>query len=650
MGLMEHVKSIDWEDESYPAYEDYIVLPLFALFFPTVRFFLDRFVFQKVGTRLIFGKGHHLLDLQDDERKKKIRKFKESAWKCVYFLSAEILALLVTYNEPWFTNTKNYWVGPGTQVWPDQKMKLKLKGVYMYAAGFYTYSIFALIFWETRRSDFGVSMGHHVATVILIVLSYILRFGRVGSVVLALHDASDVFLEVGKMSKYSGAEGTASFAFILFVLSWILLRLIYFPFWVLWSTSYEVVQTLDKEKHPVDGPIYYYVFNTLLFCLLVLHIYWWVLIYRMLVKQIQARGQLSDDVRSDSSMYVADSEGLFLSRNVTFVIQGGLTQMKGLYRDFRLNVEGVGKEEIYRVKKIGIDDPVSLEIFIRPTTPSSSILRQKDMEDVLTEIPPPSRFFQEELNNFTPPPQPLPSPFLVFSNPKPDQPLRPSLLIIALSTPSHFVFHNVSNKSLIGSLILPEVPFAGNSVEPSLGDKSCNIYALNGAPASDLVLVVSVQCPVSADRANVVAKVLLGEHIVPQRVLILDSVQSQNFRAKLSPDETYAFKLETTSEREGLDGGSGDSALLKGLDYFPSGSVVEGLAAALLSRCQMRNIRGTLCVSWPQYSSSVVVLIKSLLQKKVLQGFDFGSSGEDEEKYLRSRRIKDHPFDSELYT
>lgn len=46
----------------------------------------------------------------------------------------------------------------------------------MYCAGFYSYSIFALIFWETRRSDFGVSMGHHVATVILIVLSYICRY------------------------------------------------------------------------------------------------------------------------------------------------------------------------------------------------------------------------------------------------------------------------------------------------------------------------------------------------------------------------------------------------------------------------------------------------------------------------------------------
>ncbi|XXG55281.1 hypothetical protein AAC387_Pa03g2980 [Persea americana] len=299
MGLFETIRSIDFEVESYPHYEDFIFLPLLALFFPTIRFFLDRFVFEKVAGRLILGKWTAMPDV-DKEGRRKINKFKESAWKFVYFCSAEILVVSLTFSEPWFTNTKYFWVGPGEQVWPDQKIKLKLKAVYMYAAGFYTYSIFALIFWETRRSDFGVSMGHHVATAILIVLSYIFRFARVGSVVLALHDASDVFLELGKMSKYSKHEMFASISFICFVASWVVLRLTYFPFWILRSTSYEVLLTLDKEKHKVEGPIYYYLFNTLLCCLLVLHIYWWVLIYRMLVKQIKARGQLGDDVRSDS--------------------------------------------------------------------------------------------------------------------------------------------------------------------------------------------------------------------------------------------------------------------------------------------------------------------------------------------------------------
>ncbi|KAL1568515.1 Ceramide synthase 1 loh3 [Salvia divinorum] len=300
MSFIQSLKSIDLEQESYPQYEDFYVLPLFALLFPTIRFLLDRLVFQKLGMRLIYGKRKEVVENESNEQKKKIAKFKESAWKCIYYLSAEILALAVTYNEPWFKETRYFWVGPGELVWPDQTYKLKLKGLYMYVGGFYTYSIFALIFWETRRSDFGVSMSHHVATFILIVLSYVFRFARAGSVILALHDASDVFLEVGKMSKYSGAEALASFSFVLFVISWVILRLIYYPFWILWSTSYEVVQTLDKDKHKVEGPIYYYLFNSLLFSLLVLHIYWWVLMYRMLVKQIQERGRVSEDVRSDS--------------------------------------------------------------------------------------------------------------------------------------------------------------------------------------------------------------------------------------------------------------------------------------------------------------------------------------------------------------
>ncbi|ONK69418.1 uncharacterized protein A4U43_C05F22690 [Asparagus officinalis] len=300
MGLTQFLPSINWEEESYPNYDDFIALPILVVFFPIVRFFLDRFVFEKVAQRLVLGKGHDKPNYEVDGGRKKIKKFKESAWKFVYFLTGELLSLSVTYNEPWFENTRYFWVGPGDQVWPDQKIKLKLKGVYMYAAGFYTYSIFALMFWETRRSDFGVSMSHHVATAILIILSYILRFARVGSVVLALHDACDVFLELGKMSKYSGCEWLAVLSFLLFVALWVLLRLMYFPLWILRSTSYEVLLTLDKEKHKFEGPIYYYVFNTLLFSLLVLHIYWWVLIYRMLVKQIQSKGQIGDDVRSDS--------------------------------------------------------------------------------------------------------------------------------------------------------------------------------------------------------------------------------------------------------------------------------------------------------------------------------------------------------------
>ncbi|KAJ6983898.1 hypothetical protein NC653_026656 [Populus alba x Populus x berolinensis] len=131
----------------------------------------------------------------------------------------------------------------------------------------------------------------------------------------------------------------------------------------------------------------------------------------------------------------------------------------------------------------------------------------------------------------------------------------------------------------------------------------------------------------------------------------MDSVQSQNFRGKLAPDETYVFKLETSAERKGLDGDvCGGSSLLKGLDYFPSGSVLDGLAAALLARCQMRKIRGTLCVSWPRYGVYVVAMVKSLLQRNVLPGFDLSTIGDAKDKSSRLTSIKNYPFDSDMYT
>lgn len=263
------------------------------------------------------------------------------------------------------------------------------------------------------------------------------------------------------------------------------------------------------------------------------------------------------------------------------------------------------------------------------------------MEDVLTEIPPPSRFFQEDLNNFTPPSPPLPSPFVLFSNPNLDVPLRPTLLVVAISSPSLFVFNHISSKTLVGSLIIPEIPFSGNSIEPSLTDKSCNIYALNDADGR--ILVVSVQCSVAAERSHTVAKLLIGEEIIPERVLILDSIQNRNFRGKLPPDEMFAFKLETSAARKERP------SLLKDVDYFPSGSMVDGLPAALLSRCQLKNIKGTLCVSWPEFGGSAVPFIQSLLQRNVLPGMDVSlKNGED--SYSRFSQNKNHPFDSELYT
>jgi len=64
------------------------------------------------------------------------------------------------------------------------------------------------------------------------------RFFRIGTIILALHDTSDVFLETAKLCKYTEKELGASLFFGLFAISWLLLRLIYFPFWIIKTSRF----------------------------------------------------------------------------------------------------------------------------------------------------------------------------------------------------------------------------------------------------------------------------------------------------------------------------------------------------------------------------------------------------------------------------
>ncbi|CAK8537408.1 unnamed protein product [Lathyrus sativus] len=253
------------------------------------------------------------------------------------------------------------------------------------------------------------------------------------------------------------------------------------------------------------------------------------------------------------------------------------------------------------------------------------------MEDVITEAAPPSRLLEEDLNNFTPPSKPLPSPFLLFPHTQQQQqPLKPNLLIIAISSPSLSLFQTILNsQTLTASLILPELPL-------SHPDNTIDIHSI-----SSNILLATVRTSIPDNRAYAVADVLLNDRIRPDSVVILDSIQTMNHRGLLSSDEAVAFKLESSGERKKAVG----EKLLGELEYYPSGSVVDGLGAAILGRCQILNLRASLCVSWPQFDPSVVLLLKDLVRPLV--EFDFGFNGNEEA--LKYGRNRDHVFQSHLY-
>ncbi|XP_019165278.1 PREDICTED: LAG1 longevity assurance homolog 2-like [Ipomoea nil] len=279
-----------WSENAVPGVSHFAVATYFAVAFIAARFLLDRFVFRRLAIWML---GYGATRNMNEAKKGKIGKFTESMWKFAYYTTVEYCVLKATYHLPWFYDIKQYFRG-----WPNQELQPSIILLYMCQCGFYVYSIAALLVWETRRKDFAVMMSHHIITVILISYSYITRFFRIGLVILALHDASDIFLEAAKLNKYSKKEFGASLCFGLFAISWLVLRLVVFPFWVIKASSFYILEVL-RMSDSYDKSLYY-VFNTLLLTLLVFHIYWWILICSMISKQLKNKGKVGEDIRSDS--------------------------------------------------------------------------------------------------------------------------------------------------------------------------------------------------------------------------------------------------------------------------------------------------------------------------------------------------------------
>lgn len=262
----------------------------FVFFFFVARYVLHNYVFGKLAVWFNVGAGSVKID---HAKQVKIAKCSESMWKLAYYASVEAFVLSIAYHESWFIDTNQYLRG-----FPNHELKSSVKLLYMCQCGFYIYSIGALLTWETRRKDFSIMMSHHIITIFLISYSYITSFFRIGAVVLALHDASDVFLEAAKVFKYSGKELGASVLFGCFAISWVILRLFFFPFYVIRTTSYDFIKVLMVSDD--SNGTQYYVYNTMLMTLLIFHIYWWIMISLMIRRQLKNKGQVGEDIRSDS--------------------------------------------------------------------------------------------------------------------------------------------------------------------------------------------------------------------------------------------------------------------------------------------------------------------------------------------------------------
>ncbi|XP_078800991.1 ceramide synthase 2-like isoform X9 [Oryzias latipes] len=221
-----------------------------------------------------------------------LKKFKESSWRFAFYLFAFVGGLAALHDKEWLYDSRQVWTG-----YPQQSLLESQYWYYILEMSFYG-CLFFSIASDVKRKDFREQIIHHVATLVLLSFSWCANFIRVGTLVMLVHDASDVLLESAKMFNYAGWEKTSKALFVAFAVIFMVTRLVIFPFWIIHCTWV-------YPLHHYPAFFGYYFFNAMLVVLLCLHLFWSSLILRMIRKFMF--GTLTRDERSDNEEEPASS-------------------------------------------------------------------------------------------------------------------------------------------------------------------------------------------------------------------------------------------------------------------------------------------------------------------------------------------------------
>ncbi|KAI5961642.1 lag1 [Candida pseudojiufengensis] len=229
-------------------------------------------------------------------RKAKTR-FAEQSWSFVYYSLSFIYGVYLYLDTPYFNNLDQIYIN-----WPNFLMDGKFKSYYLVSMAFWLQQIFVLNI-EKPRKDHYQMFSHHIITCLLIIGSYYYYYFRIGHLILMIMDSVDIFLAAAKMLKYAGLKNACDGMFVLFLISWIVLRhgVYNYIFYHAWHKSVHLM----KDGQCVNGtiqkrcwtPTIINTFLGLLGGLQIITCIWMYLILKVAYKVIIGVG--AEDVRSD---------------------------------------------------------------------------------------------------------------------------------------------------------------------------------------------------------------------------------------------------------------------------------------------------------------------------------------------------------------
>ncbi|CAF0791647.1 unnamed protein product [Rotaria sordida] len=229
------------------------------------------------------------------------KKYPESIWKTVFYTFTWSFNLyLLTYRYDYFHQPYLIW-----DDWiPGMDIPFDIQLMYFIQCGFYLHSVYATIYMDYKRKDYYAMLLHHVLTMALISVSYATRYHKVGLLVLFVHDITDIWLELAKSLHYMSTrkggrqcpqwENAANVVFVIFILTWFLFRLYWYPLRVLYSTGVVTAYRVYDRGCGLYG-----FFNLLLLILLGLNIYWLYFILQLLFRALAGTSNGLQDTREE---------------------------------------------------------------------------------------------------------------------------------------------------------------------------------------------------------------------------------------------------------------------------------------------------------------------------------------------------------------
>ena len=177
-------------------------------------------------------------------------------------------------------------------------------GVYewfLYSSGYYFGELFRHVFIDEHKSDFGEMLIHHLSTVFLVFGSAYANQIGIGAIISWLHILTDVPIAIARVLsslKSSCAEIACGIVLVCFLLPpYIYFRLGCLPFWI-----YNIFTnpTCVYPPHLSEYDVFLQLNGFYLLVLQILHIYWTILMLKMLVGFLTGGG--ARDLQEDTEL------------------------------------------------------------------------------------------------------------------------------------------------------------------------------------------------------------------------------------------------------------------------------------------------------------------------------------------------------------